>query len=164
MNKSLFLISAEMQAIVNDLIESGGELSPEIENSLIIAKNELKGKAVSYAVVIRSMEYENDVIDSEIKRLSGLKKSRTNSIERLKTALTNAMLSFEIEEIKTETTKINFRKSHTLEVLDELKVDKKYKTQTVTTKIDKNLIKKDIKNGEKVSGVELKENLNLQIK
>ena len=40
MNKSLFKISAEMQQITTELMENGGELTPEIENALLISKKD----------------------------------------------------------------------------------------------------------------------------
>ena len=164
MNKSLFNISTEMQMIINELMETGGELTPEIENALIITQDQLQSKSIGYAVVIRAMEYQNATIDAEIKRLQDHKRTRTNTVERLKNALSMAMQVCGMEVIEDATTKITFRKSQTLEIVDETKVPKKYKTQVVTTKIDKNAIKADMKNGDKIKGVELITNQNLQIK
>ena len=164
MNKSLFNISTEMQMIINELMETGGELTPEIENALIITQDQLQSKSIGYAVVIRAMEYQNATIDAEIKRLQDHKRTRTNTVERLKNALSMAMQVCGMEVIEDATTKITFRKSQTLEIIDETKVPKKYKTQVVTTKIDKNAIKADMKNGDKIKGVELITNQNLQIK
>lgn len=161
---NLFQISIEMQSIMNELIENDGELTPQLEQMLTIVESNLNEKSSNYAYVIRSMEYDNDIIDLEIKRLQGLKKTRTNSIDRLKNALSNAMNICEINEITTATSKISFRKSTTLEILDESKVPKEYKTNVVTTKIDKNQIKSDLKAGKTINGVELVENKNLQIK
>lgn len=161
---NLFQITNEMQSIMNELIENDGELTPQLEQMLTIAESNLNEKSSNYAYVIRSMEYDNDIIDSEIKRLQGLKKTRTIAIDRLKNALSNAMIICDINEITTPTTKISFRKSTTLEILDESKVPKKYKTNVVTTKIDKNQIKSDLKAGKTINGVELVENKNLQIK
>jgi len=161
---NLFQISVEMQSIMNELIENDGELTPELEQMLTIAESNLREKSSNYAYVVRSLEYDNDIIDSEIKRLQGLKKTRTNAIDRLKNALTNAMIICDVSEITTATTKISFRKSEVLEIVDETKVPKKYKTNVVTTKIDKNEIKSDLKAGKRINGVELIQKQNIQIK
>lgn len=163
-SQSLFKISNELQLVINELIETGGELTPEIENALVIAEGDLKTKATNYAVVIRAIEYDNSIVDAEIKRLSAIKKVRINTVDRLKTALSNALIQFDIDEIETPTSKINFRKSTVLEVSDETHIDKKYKKNVVTTTIDKMAIKKDLKNGEKIAGCELVHKKNLQIK
>lgn len=167
MNKSLFKISAEMQQITTELMENGGELTPEIENALLISKKDLQTKSVGYAVVIRSIDYENDIIDQEIKRLQSLKKSRLKVVDRLKNSLSFAMQVFGVDEIKTELSTINFRQSQSLEIIDESKIANKYKTEVITTKIDKLAIKKDIKNGDFINvihGAELTTHQNLQIK
>jgi hypothetical protein len=131
---------------------------------LTIAESNLREKSSNYAYVVRSLEYDNEIIDSEIKRLQGLKKTRTNAIDRLKNALTNAMIICDVSEITTATSKISFRKSEILEIVDETKVPEKYKTNVVTTKIDKNEIKSDLKAGKQINGVELIQKQNLQIK
>jgi len=164
MNKSIFQISADMQMIVNHLMENGGELTPEIEDALTISQKELQTKSIKYAHVIRAMEYETKTIDAEIKRLQNLKRVRTNTIDRLKTSLSTAMQVIGLEQIEDPTTKINFRKSQTLEIIDETKVPNEFKTQLITTKVDKNAIKAKIKQGDTIDGVELIENQNIQIK
>ena len=98
---NLFQITNEMQSIMNELIENGGELTPELETMLTITESQLKDKAVNYAMVIRSMDYETNIIDEEIKRLQSLKKTRQNAIERLKSSLTNAMEQCDMASIVT---------------------------------------------------------------
>ena len=161
---SLFKISNELQLIVNDIIENGGEISEGMENTLMITEDQLKAKAIDYGIVIRAMEYDNSIVDEEIKRLTQIKKVRTNTAERLKTALSEALIKFDVDEVASATMKINFRKSQVLEIIDEAKIDKKYKISKVTVSIDKMSIKRDIKNGEMISGVQLITNQNLQIK
>lgn len=164
MSNSLFKISADLQMIVNHLIENGGELTPETENSLMIKESELKQKVVDYATVIRSLEYDNAIIDEEIKRLQHMKKTRANAVDRLKNAVSDAMQSFNIPEVETATAKINFRKSESVEVLDEELIPKEYKRTVVKTAPDKTAIKKALKSGEQIPGCELLTNQNLQIK
>jgi len=161
---SLFKISNELELIVNDIIENGGEISEGMENTLMITEDQLKAKAIDYGIVIRAMEYDNSIVDEEIKRLTQIKKVRTNTAERLKTALSEALIKFDVDEVASATMKINFRKSQVLEIIDEAKIDKKYKISKVTVSIDKMSIKRDIKNGEMISGVQLITNQNLQIK
>jgi hypothetical protein len=110
------------------------------------------------------MEYETKTIDAEIKRLQDLKRVRTNTVDRLKTALSTSMQVCGLELIEDATTKINFRKSTSLEIIDETKVPNEFKTQVITTKVDKNAIKAKIKQGDTIDGVELIENQNIQIK
>lgn len=161
---SLFKISNDMQLIVNELIANGGELTDELQDQLQITESQMKQKASGYAQVIRAMKYDNDVVDAEIKRLQAIKKVRKNTTERLQNALSDAMQQFEMDVIETPTTKISFRSSQSVEITDENAIDKQFKTQIITTKIDKMEIKKAIKGGATVDGAELITNKNLQIK
>tara|TARA_R110000868_G_scaffold208033_3_gene457240 strand:- start:418 stop:912 length:495 start_codon:yes stop_codon:yes gene_type:complete len=164
MSNSIFNIGNELQTIINQIIESGGEVNEETENALIIKEGELQNKSQSYGYLIKSMEYDVNTIDSEINRLEGLKRVRNNTIKRLKTVLSDSMQQFEVEELKTATLKINFRKSQTVEILDEDLIPKEFKTVKVTTSISKAEIKKAIKNGELVVGADLIDHKNIQIK
>ena len=164
MNNSIFKISSDMQMIINHIMENGGEITPDVENALMIKQDELRTKSISYANVIRAMEYETKTIDAEIKRLQDLKRVRTNTVDRLKTALSTSMHVCGLELIEDATTKINFRKSTSLEIIDETKVPNEFKTQVITTKVDKNAIKAKIKQGDTIDGVELIEKQNIQIK
>jgi len=164
MSNSIFNIGNELQTIINEIIESGGEVNEETENALIIKEGELQNKSNSYGYLIKSMEYDVNTIDSEINRLEGLKRVRNNTIKRLKTVLSDSMQQFEVEELKTPTLKINFRKSQTVEILDEDLIPKEFKTVKVTTSISKAEIKKAIKNGELVVGADLINHKKIQIK
>ena len=161
---NLFQISNDMQSIINALIENGGELTDDLKNQLQLTEKQLNQKATGYAQVIRSLKYDNDVVDLEIKRLQSIKKVRKNAIERLENSLSGAMQQFDLDVIETPISKITFRSSQSIEIIDETLIDKKYKTQVITTKVDKLAIKKAIKHGESVNGATMIENKNLQIK
>lgn len=162
MKVSLYQIEQEYQQIADDLIESGGEASEEIEQMLAITQEQLQNKAVCYAMVVKDIEAENEVLANEIKRLQSLVKSRTNTIDKLKSNLSRAMQLFGVEEIKTPLVKINFRKSEAVEV-DDI-IDARFVKTTVTTAPDKLAIKEAIKSGVEVAGARIVVNQNIQIK
>lgn len=164
MKKSLYNIEKEYLEIANQLED--GELSPELETALAINQNELQGKAVAYAYVIKESEDTVSVIDAEIKRLTALKKSEVNKATRLKDTISNAMKLYGITEIKTETLKLNFRRSEGVICTDSsVEVPLKFATVVPET-IKPNLaeIKKAINEGESVTGFEIEERWSLQIK
>lgn len=153
-----------MQLIINELVANGGELTDELQQMLEITQSELNNKATGYAQVIRAMQYDNDIVDAEIKRLQEIKRVRKNAVERLKNALSGAMQQFDMDVIETPISKISFRSSQTVEIWDETLVPNEYKQQVITTKVDKLAIKKAIKNGESVTGATVVNNKNIQIK
>jgi hypothetical protein len=160
---NIYQIQQDYLSITNELIENGGELSTEIETALAINKSELQQKAVAYIYVTKSLEADVSTIDDEIKRLQALKASRVKTIDKLKETVKQAMELYEIEEIKTATLKINFRKSESVEVDENIISDDYCKFKTVRTP-DKAMIKDAIKSGAEIYGASLKINRNIQIK
>lgn len=160
---NIYQIEKDYLSITDQLIESGGDLTPELEMALAINKVELENKARGYGFVIKSLENDVYNIDEEIKRLNALKTSRTKAIDVLKDTVKNAMNLYGIEEIKTATLKLSFRKSESVE-LDPSLLDFKWMNQKITYAPDKAKIKEAIKKGEAVSGAWLSINQHLQIK
>lgn len=160
---NIYQIQQDYLSITNELIENGGELSTELENALAINKVELQQKSIAYGFVIKSLESDIDTIDNEIKRLNALKSSRTKAIDKLKETVKVAMEMYGIEEIKTATLKINFRKSESVEVDENIINDFYCNFKTVRTP-NKEIIKEYIRSGDEVLGATLKINRNIQIK
>ncbi len=162
MKKSLYNIEEEYLEIASQLED--GELSEELETALAINETELQGKAVAYAYVIKDSDDTITAIDGEIKRLQGLKKTEQNKAKRLKETISNAMNLYGINEIKTETLKLNFRRSEGVVGQCE-DVDSEFCTYIPEQwKPNLTAIKKAIKEGREVEGYEIEERFNLQIK
>jgi hypothetical protein len=157
---NLYQIKNEYLTLASQLEQ--GELTPEIEQQMQINEEQLKEKAINYGYVIKSFEYDNDVIDAEIKRLKQLKEQKENAIDKLKNAVSDAMQLYGIEKIDSPTLKLSFRKSESIEVSEN--IDKKYLIEKTTLQPDKQAIKKAIKDGKQVEGAVLVTNYNIQIK
>jgi len=160
--RSLYHIERELNEINETLINSGGELSPEIETRLAITQDELATKATNYGFVIMQNQSEIDVIEAEIKRLTAIKKSLDNTNDKLKNAVSFAMQNYGLTEVKTPTLKLSFRQSESVEITDENKLNAKYFSYKPT--VDKTAIKNDIKSGLIVDGAQIILKQNLQIK
>jgi hypothetical protein len=157
---NLYNIKSEYLAIAQELAE--GELTPELEQALMITESNLQEKAINYGYVIKNFESEVDIIDEEIKRLNALKKARVNAIEKLETNISDAMQLFGILEVKAPTFKMNFRKSESVEIYEGL--SQEYITEKISYQPDKIAIKNAIKEGKTVNGAGIIINYNLQIK
>ncbi len=162
MKKSLYNIEEEYLKIANQLED--GELSPELETALAINQSELQGKAVAYAYVIKDSEDTVSVIDAEIKRLQGLKKTEQNKVTRLKETISNAMELYGITEIKTETLKLNFRRSEGVVGSNDYLTDDLVTIVPEQRKPNLVAIKAAIKEGIEIEGYSIEERYSLQIK
>ena len=140
------------------------ELTPELEEALIINQDQLQVKAVNYAKVITNYQAESDAIDQEIKRLKAMKESREKKIEWLKESVKKAMLVSGIEKVESPLFKLSVRRSEAVEVdLVEALPNAFQNVKNVVT-ADKVAIKEAIKRGENITGARLVENFNLHIK
>jgi hypothetical protein len=161
MKKNLYQITTDYSNIINELEENLGDITPELEEKLMINEKELQSKSISYISVVSDRESLNTRIDDEIKRLQAMKKSNNNLIAKLKDRLLDAVKLFGNFEVGL--TKFGTRKSSQVIVEDVNSLPSEFKTIKVTESANKAEIKKAIKAGESIGGCELVENLNLKI-
>lgn len=161
---NLYELTCEQIEINRMLEENGGELTPELEEALLITEENLNQKAEGYCKAIAIYNGQAATLDEEIKRLTAKKKVAENAVARMKDALKATMQVLQLDKINAGTFTISARKSKSLEVLDEALIPEEYKETVTTIKVDKNAIKDAIKNGAEIEGVELKENKSIQIK
>lgn len=164
MKLTIYQIEQSYNQLAEELIDNGGELTPELETALAITEEQLQNKSVAYSFVIKQMDADIDTIDAEIKRLQAAKKQREKASEYLKERIKHAMELFSIEEIKTPLVKINFRKSETVEVENVNELTSAYKTIKIVETADKMAIKEAIKNGAVIPGCSIVQHRNLQIR
>ena len=160
--KSLYNLESEYLRIAEALTE--GEVTEELEQALQINQSELQAKGLAYGHMIKSLEYDVDIIDVEIARLEAIRNSRKNALDRLKTNLKGAMELYGIVELKSPTMKVSFRKSESVVVNDLSQLESRFVKTKLTKEADKVAIKQAIKDGESILGAELVINNNIQIK
>ena len=160
---NIYQIEQQYIALANQIIEADGVLDDELSEALQINQDQLEEKGRSYGYVIK-LDGEVDIIDLEIKRLTALKKSRKNTIDRLKETIKGAMELYDIDKIETPTLKVSLRKSKAVIVEDVEKLDKDYVSLKVTKAADKKSIKEAIESGVDVEGATLQLNKSVTIK
>jgi hypothetical protein len=161
MGNSLFNITQEQKLLILEIESLEGEITPDIEERLLITENQLEQKSIAYLEVIRQKESYNSLIDAEIKRLQGLKKQTNNVIDKLEENLLNAVKIFGTYTVGTQ--KFSTRKSSQIIIDDVNSLPEKYKVIKVTESADKMQLKEALKNGEHIKGVYVQDNINLKI-
>lgn len=159
---NLYQITTEMKNLTLQLEE--GELTPELEQALVITQDQLQAKAIDYCYVIKNLESDSEAIDNEIKRLKAMKETKDKAIDRMKEAVRTAMLSAGIDKIESSLFKLSLRRSEAVEVVNIDQLPESLVTVKKTVSADKVKIKEAIKAGQNVEGANLIENYNLQIK
>ncbi len=163
MKQSLFNIQQEYLELASAL--EHGEVTPELETQLAITETALQTKAVGYAHIIREGKANIAAMKDEIARIQGLLKSEQNKVDRLETAISNAMQMFGVHEVKTPLVKLSFRRSEA--VVGDANAalpDEFVRVVPEQRKPDLPAIKSAIKEGREVDGYRIEERFNLQIK
>ena len=162
-NKSLYKITQKQQELFDFILESEGEITPDVEESLKINAENFESKARSYIWMIKKLESENVTISNELERLKHIEKRNDKLIDRLKESMKMALEIFG-ESKKIDTFTLSLRKSKSVEIIDAELIPEAYRVVKTTETINKIEIKKAIESGLTVSGATIKENNNLQIK
>lgn len=175
---NLYELTAEQRRIESMLEETGGELTPEIEEALNNNELALTDKVVNIRQIVTTVEASNDAIDAEIKRLQALKKSNTNAVKSLKNWILYVMRSQGINKIETPLFKLGFRTTKAVEIQDEGEllliggiagqIDRWQKQLpdyiTLEAKVSKSALKPHLEAGEDIYGAIIIENTSLTIK
>ena len=119
--------------------------SEKIENICLLIKN-LKADAVAYKNEKDSFSDKERVTKNRIKSLTGYLESALDG-----------------ETFKSTKASITYRKSEVIEVVDGAEIPKEY-LRFKEPEIDKGELKKAVKSGINIAGVQIVEKLNMQIK
>lgn len=159
----LFNIQQEYVALLGQIEEADGEITPEIDQALTFTHSKLHTEGADVAAVIKTLEYWQESIETEIGRLEAIRKRAIKGKELLKNRLSEAMQQFGIERIFTNTMTVSLRAADSVEITDERLIPAEY-LDPVPPKVSKLRIKGDIKAGMDVPGAELVTKKHLLIK
>ena len=156
LNKDYAELSAMLEAAETE------EEIQAIQDTLEMINVSIEEKLENTGKFIKNTESDITGIKAEIERLTAMKKTKENFVERLKNNVEFALKEKGLETLTVGTFKAGYRKSESVEIinLDVIPAD----FTKVEIKADKTAIKKAIKAGETVEGAEIKVNQNFYIK
>jgi Siphovirus Gp157. len=158
MSKSLYQIRKDILVIEQKFVESNGEITPELENDLMINESNLANKVDRYYYFIESLEKGAEFFKARAEEATKARKQYESAIDRLKDNLTLAMHDLKTDELTGEEFRFKLSKSKpAVEILDEEKLPASYMREKVTYTPDKDLIKQDLDKGLIVPGARLVE-------
>ena len=161
-NLILYHITSEQLRINELLEESGGELTPEIEEALTLNEENFLVKSEEYIESIARFKALADAADARIKEMQRIKKTAENIEKRLKESMQWAMKTLGKDKVEVGLHKLSLRSSTAVSITDETAIPAEY--IIVETKIDKMRIKEALKNGATIPGAELQTNTSIQIR
>lgn len=161
-NQSLLAIVGQTVEIEKMLIESGGELTAEIEAALIVNEQSLAEKADGYHNIIERFKALDNHYSKKAEFYAQIAKQCDGVVERLKANIELAMTTLKVIEIKGED--IRFKLSPTagkLILVDEDMIPVEFKKEVSQTEIQKDALKAALQKGP-VAGAKLEKGLSLR--
>ena len=117
--ETLYNLTSQMADIEAILEETGGELTPELEEAWQETSESLTTKVDNYNALLIKLGNYSDNLAAEIKRLQGLKKTSDNSVKRLKEHIKDVMERFGIQRLEGNFCKMSLSSSTSTEVDEE---------------------------------------------
>lgn len=134
-------------------------------DTLLALDSDLDNKLIAYGYVIKNTDSDIEAIDSEIKRLTELKKSKKRLNDTLSNNMLTAMLVNGKTEIKDAVLPIKI-KNNSPSVIVDCAIDKlpsEFIRTKTTTEADKTALKEAVKKGLVIDGVRLESKQTIKI-
>lgn len=94
MSKSLYEIQDELQQIIDNIEENGGEVDEFTEEALKIKQEEFESKIESYCNAITMLKSETECCKNEKQRINSIQQTKNNIVEKLKNRILDAVLTW----------------------------------------------------------------------
>lgn len=159
---TLFNIAAEQLRINDMLEESGGELTPELEEALVINEGNFMVKVEGYVETIARYKALAEIAAQRIAELQRYKKTAENIQKRLKEYLGFGMELMGRDKVEVGLHKVSYRRSTAVNITNEAHIPNEY--IFVETKVNKDAVKRALKEGIAIPGAELVTNKSIQIR
>jgi hypothetical protein len=188
---NLYEIRNEYLELLSFLEENEGELTPELEELMLINKETFKEKSLNYIKIINKLKSDLSYAEEEISRIQSYINKKNTSINRLETTLLDALKLYgdkdpkkNIYRFEVGTFRLSTRQSESVNIdIDRISNDyKEYTIKNLTYKEKESileLLKKELKldvtvpkkglkelisDGNEIEGASIKTNYSLIIK
>ena len=162
MNITLYNITQEQLYLNGLLEESGGELTPEIEEALALNEANFLVKGEAYIESVAKYKALEEAAKARKQYFDEVAKTAAKIQQRLKDSLLNAMDTFGMTKAEMGLHTVTTRKSQVCEIYDADLVPDRF--TIIEKKVSKTAVKDALKAGEDVPGATLTESKNIQIK
>ena len=158
---TLYEIEEVFKGLLEYAEENDGDIT-EIVGELEAVRADFETKAENYWRMIKNLTAEADALKAEKQKLEQKQRRAERLADSLKERMANAMQTFEKDKVKTQFGSFSFRKSTSVEILDETVIPDDF--FRVKKEVQKSVIADAIKAGDVVPGAALKENRKLQVR
>ena len=162
---NLFEISQDYRKLAELLEDNEGLHNEDTEKALEFLQDNIEIKVQNCVNLVKNWNNDIDSISKEIKRLQGLKKTKTNAVANMKNYILVSMTTAKWDKIDLGLDKVTIANNPGSLIIDsdEL-IPKEYITTEVVSKVDTNALKKYIKDHGDIDGVRLSKEKSIRIK
>lgn len=167
MEKTLSAIIHEAENLTNQLLETGGEITPELESLLAMSGKEFKEKLDAYGYVIDGLKSRHSYAISRMKEWEHIATQCERGLENITERIKNAMNTMDLPDIHGFEYTFRLQANPPKVIIDdENLIPGEFKvTETITTtKIQKKEIMDALKSGITVPGAHSERGLKLVTK
>lgn len=164
MKETLYSITEEYLALMDEIEQNEGELTEEMAERLNINEENYISKLEAYAQCIANYKAEAEACKQQAEHFAKRAKSAEGNAQRLKDTIVYFMTATGRGKESAGAFKFSIRESKAVDIIDEQLIPisfKKYETKETICKTD---IKKAIEDGEEVPGAAIKVNKSITIK
>lgn len=143
----------------------------EVELFKEIMKEEVQKAYKDFEEYMNKVSYKRQEISMKLAwlkdeqaRIQSLVESKEKELKRMDNFINFLMQSFQKDKLETNLYKISYRKSESVEIINEEMIPQEFMKEKTTVAPDKTAIKEALKNWAEVPGATIKINNNLQIK
>lgn len=152
---ALYQIADEYKEVFDALAEAEAD-EQTFNDTLETFKDELVNKGRNVAAFFQNLDAEAKALKEAEARISARRKAIENKSDSLKSYLRENMERTEIKEISCAEFVVKLGKPSVIcEIENAEEIPDEYKQEVVTVKIDKNVVKKALKEGKEVPGAKL---------
>lgn len=156
----LVKLQAEIEA---QILEQGGELTPNLEIALDGIHTQLLEKADSYAFVLERLEKSREYLDTQEKKWSRAKRAIEGSLDYLKGKLKGYLSQAHIPLLNGEQFTLKATPTRASLQVDEGLLPSEYLVQHIEWKVDKERLRLDLEQGKEIPGARLVKSFALRI-
>jgi hypothetical protein len=151
--------------IESEMLNNGGEITPELETKMATLYTDLSNKMQSYAFVIESLKQRQSLALEKVKDWNQVINQCERSIETLEKALDISLTNLNKEaDHGFEFTIKRQLNPESVEIINEAAIPGEYLITETKTKISKTLIKDALKKSQEVPGAQLTRSSRIVIK
>lgn len=148
--------------ITTQLIESGGQLTSEMEDSLATIDMKTPAAVDAANFIIQRMEHEEAYWKEMAEKYSLIAKGCKTTREKMKDAIKSGMLQLGITDLEGRDVRFKVSKAKARLVVNEDYLDQNYKVTKTISEPDNEKIRADLENGLEVDGAMLIESYSLR--